>query len=324
MQLGWIYDARFLLHDPGGVHVERRGRLEAILQAVQESDLEEQLQPIPFRPASLQDLALVHDPAYVDIVRMMCDEGFTFIGTPDTGICRDSYHVAALAAGGVIAACEAVWRGTVRRAFCAVRPPGHHAEVDQAMGFCLFNHVAIGAEYLVRRHGARRIAIVDFDAHHGNGTQHYFETRPDVLYVSLHERPGSLPFPGSGHSSERGSGPGAGMTLNVPLNRGSGTADYLRAIEQRVCPALDEFRPQLALISAGFDALMWDDLSNLSLEPDSFGPITAALLAPLQRHAEGRVVSVLEGGYDLGNLGRAVVAHLRALCQDSNEGFGEA
>ena len=175
MRLGWIYDPRLLRHDPGGVHVEQRGRLEVILRAIEDAGIQQRLEPIPFHAATPTQLALVHDPAYIDIVRLMCDEGFTFIGSPDTGIGRDSYDVAALAAGGVIAACDAVWRGAVRRAFCAVRPPGHHAEVDQAMGFCLFNNVAIGAEYLVRHCGAARVAIVDIDAHHGNGTQHFFE-----------------------------------------------------------------------------------------------------------------------------------------------------
>jgi acetoin utilization deacetylase AcuC-like enzyme len=221
--------------------------------------------------------------------------------------------VAALAAGGILAACDAVIAGQVRRAFCAVRPPGHHAEADRAMGFCLFNNVAIGAEYVVRRHGLARVAIVDFDVHHGNGTQHIFESRSDVLYISLHERPASLPFPGSGEADEVGRGPGKGYTLNVLLDRGSGESDYLAALDNAVIPALDRYGPEFLLISAGFDALMDDTISHISLDPDSYGSITRRLVRTAEQYCGGRLVSVLEGGYDLPNLGSAVVAHIRAL-----------
>ena len=316
MKLGWVYDPRFLRHDTGNVHVERCARLEVIVQALRESDLSDLLEPLPFRAASAEQLALVHEEAYVDVVRLMCEEGFTFIGSPDTCICPESYGVAALAAGGVIAACDAVWDRKCLRAFCAVRPPGHHAEVDQALGFCLFNHVAIGAEHLIRHRGASRVAIVDIDAHHGNGTQHIFESRPDVLYISLHERPGSLSFPGTGEADELGQGAGAGHTLNIPLDPGSGLDEYVMAIERHVRPALQTHRPELLLISAGFDALMWDNVANLSLDPDAFEIITAAIVEIASTHVEGRVVSVLEGGYDLGHLGRAVVAHVRGLVRD--------
>jgi acetoin utilization deacetylase AcuC-like enzyme len=227
--------------------------------------------------------------------------------------------VAALAAGGVLAACDAVMSGEVDRAFCAVRPPGHHAEPDQAMGFCLFNNVALAAEHLIRRHGLSRVAIVDFDAHHGNGTQHIFESRSDVFYASLHERPGTLPFPGSGEANEIGLGSGEGYTLNAPLTRGSGEAEYLGALDEWIVPALDRYRPEFVLVSAGFDALMWDDVANLSLEPPCFGPITRRLTDAAARHAGGRLVSVLEGGYDLPNLGAAVAAHVTALLDDSED-----
>jgi acetoin utilization deacetylase AcuC-like enzyme len=158
-----------------------------------------------------------------------------------------------------------------------------------------------------------RVAIVDIDVHHGNGTQHIFASRSDVFYISLHERPGSLPFPGSGEADETGCGQGEGYTLNVPLNRGSGEAEYLAALDNQVVPALDRYRPQFVLLSAGFDALMWDDMANLSLEPSSYGPITERLVRTAERHASGRLVSVLEGGYDLPNLGSAVVAHASVL-----------
>jgi acetoin utilization deacetylase AcuC-like enzyme len=247
---------------------------------------------------------------------MMCDAGFFFVGARDTRVCPLSYDIAALAAGAVLAGSRAVLSGQVRRAFCAVRPPGHHAESDQALGFCLFNNVAIAAEQLIRQHGLSRVAIVDFDVHHGNGTQHIFEQRSDVFYASLHERPGSLEFPGSGEADETGIGPGAGFTLNVPLQQGSGEPQYLAALDRQVVPALESYQPEFLLVSAGFDGLMWDRVAHLNLEPSSYGPITQRLVQVAERHAAGRLVSVLEGGYYLPQLGQAVAAHVRALLED--------
>lgn len=311
--VGWVYDRRFLDHDAGPSHVEGPERLEVVVRALQQAGLLAAMAPISFQAATPEQLALVHDPAYVELVRMLCDEGFTFIGSSDTGIGPKSYDVAALAAGGVLAACDAVMEGRVGRAFCAVRPPGHHAEADQALGFCLFNHVAVAAEHLIRNRHLARVAIVDFDVHHGNGTQHIFESRRDVFYISLHERPGSLAFPGTGAAEETGLGDGAGFTLNVPLVRGSTDADYRSAMERQVLPALDRYRPEFILLSAGFDALMWDHVAHLSLEPASYRWMTQTLVDAADRHAKGRVVSSLEGGYDLPNLGPAVVEHVRRL-----------
>jgi acetoin utilization deacetylase AcuC-like enzyme len=207
--------------------------------------------------------------------------------------------------------------GQVRRAFCAVRPPGHHAEVDQAMGFCLFNNIAAGAEHLVRHRGLTRVAIIDIDVHHGNGTQHIFDSRSDVFYASLHERPASLPFPGSGEADEIGSGPGTGCTLNVLLDRGSGLADYLTAMDEVLVPAIHRYRPQFLLVSSGFDALVGDTISSIGLEPDSYGPITQRLIGLAEQHCCGKLVSVLEGGYDLPTLGPAVHAHIQTLVESN-------
>jgi acetoin utilization deacetylase AcuC-like enzyme len=314
MNIGWIYSAQFLLHDPGSVHVERAERLRIIRRALDASGLSPALLTLPFDAATPAQLAAVHDPAYVDLVRMMSDAEFPFIGSTDTGLCPHSYRVAALAAGGVLAACDAIMAGTVSRAFCAVRPPGHHAEVDQALGFCLFNNIALAAEHLVQHHHLTRVAIIDIDAHHGNGTQHMFEQRRDVFYVSLHERPESLAFPGTGYASETGRGAGLGYTLNIPLRRGCDERDYLAAVDRDVLPALDAYEPQMLLISAGFDALAGETVANLSLAPATFGPLTQRFVALAQRHAHGRLLSVLEGGYHLADLGRAVVTHVRALC----------
>lgn len=308
-----IYDRRFLDHDPGRAHPECPQRLAAVLDGLRSAGLAGRLRPISFRQAAADQLALVHEPAYVDLVRLMCDEGFTSIGSDDTRLCAKSYDVAALAAGGAMAACDAVMAGTARRAFCAVRPPGHHALADQAMGFCLFNNAAIAAEHLRRRHGLERVAIVDFDAHHGNGTQSVFESCASVLYVSIHERPGSIDFPGSGQADEVGTGPGRGYTLNVPLSRGAGDAEYRAAIEREILPALRRFRPEMLLLSAGFDALAADAISHLALEPESFGWITEQLLTAADHYTGGRVVSILEGGYALDCLGAAAARHVAAL-----------
>ncbi len=318
MKIGWVYDREFLRHEPGGArgtHVESPARLEMIVRALEAAGLGPDLLPVPITTATPAQLALVHDLAYLDIVRLMCAEGFTFIGSPDTGLCSASYDVAALATGGVLAACDAVWRGDVPRAFCAVRPPGHHASVDQAQGFCLFNHVAIAAEYLIRHHGASRVAIVDFDAHHGNGTQEIFESRCDVLYVSLHERPEAPSYPGTGYASERGTGVGEGFTLNVPLDWGCPPSAYLQAVEEQVCPALITFQPEWLLLSAGFDGLASDPVGHLALQPDTFGRLTERLLESMTNESRGRVISLLEGGYVSADLGPAVVAHVRALMQ---------
>ncbi len=315
MCAGLIYDRRFLDHDTGDVHPERAARLTVIMDALREGGLLDRLVPIPFRQAKAEEIALVHEPAYVDLIRMVCDEGFTGLGDGDTKFCEKSYDVAALAVGGVMAACDAVMAGTVQRAFCAVRPPGHHAETDRVMGFCLFNNVALAAEHLIRNHGLQRVAIVDFDVHHGNGTQHIFESRSDVLYVSIHERPGSIRFPGTGKETEVGTGPGQGFTLNVPMSRGAGDGEYRAAFEGQILPRLEEFQPEFLLLSAGFDALSADTISHLRLEPESYDWMTEQLIEVADRHGTGRILSTLEGGYALDHLGRAVATHVGRLAE---------
>ena len=312
MAVGWVYDRYFHRHQTGPEHPERPERLEAIVAALAEADLLEKMCPLTFGPASVEVLGWVHEPAYVDLVRLACAEGMTFLGSAETVIGPESYEAARRAVGGVLAACAAVMAGRVGQAFCAVRPPGHHAEREQAMGYCLFNNVAVAAEYLVRRHGLERVAIVDWDVHHGNGTQHIFEERSDVLYISLHEAPGFL-YPGSGYAHEAGRGPGAGYTLNVPIAPGSGDSAYHQAFVEKVLPRLETFAPQFVLISAGFDAAGADRTADINLEPQSYDWMTRELMAVAQRHCRQRIVSVLEGGYELASLARCAVAHVRAL-----------
>lgn len=315
MRVGLAFDRFFLRHDTGPTHAERPERLEAIVDALADAGLARRLAAVRIEPASIETLALIHEPAYVDLVRMACEQGMTFLGDGETTISAESYEAARLAAGAAVAACDAVISGELDRAFCAVRPPGHHAERDLAMGFCLFNNVAIAAEHAIRRRGVRRVAIVDFDAHHGNGTQHAFEDRSDVLFISLHEGP-ETQYPHTGYETERGRGDGEGFTLNVPMRAGTGDRVCRRAFEDRVLPSLRAFAPELLLISAGFDAMQEDHIANLNLDASTYGWMTRELATVSTEHCGGRIVSVLEGGYDLPSLGRGIIVHLRSLLDD--------
>ena len=312
MKLGWVYHADFLKHDTGEMHPEHPQRLQTIHDALQAAGLIAQMEAISFAAATPEIVSEVHDPAYVDLLRLVCEQGITFIGSRETRICRQSYKIALLAVGGVLAACDAVMAGRVRRAFCAVRPPGHHAQRDCAMGFCLFNNIAIAAEHLIRRHGLKRVAIVDFDVHHGNGTQSAFEGRDDVLFISIHEHPESL-FPGTGHENETGQGRGAGYTLNVTMAPGSNDEAYQKAFAEKILPPLRNYAPQFLLVSAGFDAVQEDYLAHINLHPESFSWITRDLVAVAEEFCAGRLVSVLEGGYKAESLASSVVAHVKAM-----------
>jgi len=222
----------------------------------------------------------------------------------------DSCTAALLAAGAGITAVEQVLAGNVSSCFCAVRPPGHHAEADRAMGFCLFNNIAVAAAYATNHQRVEKAAIVDWDVHHGNGTQNIFYGNPDILYISLHQYPH---YPGSGSAGERGADAGEGLTLNLPMSAGSGDREYLAAFEERVIPAIKTFSPGLLLISAGFDAHAEDPLSQVRLTENGFAGMTAMLRQCAESCCEGRIVSLLEGGYDLDALARSVAAHLQAL-----------
>jgi acetoin utilization deacetylase AcuC-like enzyme len=225
----------------------------------------------------------------------------------DTIVSPGSEDAALRAAGAVIAGVDAVCAGRARNAFAAVRPPGHHAEAAQAMGFCMFNNVAVGALHARAKHGLRRVAVVDFDVHHGNGTQHMFENDADLFYASSHEWP---LYPGTGSGDETGR---FGNIVNAPLPGGSEGFAFRRAFETKILPALDAFAPELVMVSAGFDAHEEDPLASLRLHESDFAWVTRALMDVADRHAKGRVVSALEGGYDLDALGRSAAAHVEAL-----------
>jgi len=312
MKVAWVYDPYFLRHETGPTHIEHPERLTAIVEGLADSGLLDRLVSLRPEPAGVDVIGWVHEPAYAELVRLASEEGMSFLGDEETQICRDSFEVARLAVGAVLTACDAVMTGQVDRAFCAVRPPGHHAERDRAMGYCLFNNVAIGAEYLIRRHRLERVAIVDWDVHHGNGTQHIFEDRANVLFISLHEWPGCS-YPGTGYADEVGVGPGTGMTVNIPMRPGSGNAEYRAAFAEQVIPTLKAFAPQFILVSAGFDSAAEERIGSLLLEPASYAWMTQVLADIAAECGHRRIVSVLEGGYDLPSLQRCVAAHVRAL-----------
>jgi acetoin utilization deacetylase AcuC-like enzyme len=294
-----------LEHDPGDGHPESPARLRAILRALDDpqfANLEREQAP----RATRAQLARVHAAAYVEHVFASAPASGYARLDPDTVMSPASLEAALRAAGAAVAATDAVLTGATRRAFCAVRPPGPHATRNEAMGFCLFNNLAVAAAHALAEYGFERVAIVDFDVHHGNGTQDIFERDPRVLFASSHQMP---LYPGTGAASEHG----AGNIFNAPLPPGTGSAEFRATWERRLLPELELFRPQLLLVSAGFDAETRDPLAQLQLQPDDYRWITQRLCELADRSAEGRIVSSLEGGYDLAALAECTAAHVAAL-----------
>ena len=280
------------------------------MDALQEAGLIEQLLALAPRKATEEELLLCHTPEYVRTARHDVESGAPFLSTGDTDIDSDSWDAALRAAGGVLNAVDAVVAGRAQNAFCAVRPPGHHATARRGMGFCLFNNVAIAARYAQRRHGIDRVLIVDWDVHHGNGTQEIFYSDASVFFFSTHQWP---LYPGTGRANETGEGAGDGTTMNFPFPAGSGRAEILGAVEDSLMPAAERFRPDLVLISAGFDSRIGDLLGRFTLTDEDFADLTRAVMAIADRHAKGRVVSMLEGGYNLDGLASAAASHVSAL-----------
>jgi len=294
-----------LAHDPGFGHPESPDRLRAVLHALEGPDFQDLIRveaPLAVRDA----LERVHLPAHIDRIDRLAPERDIVHIDPDTAMSPGSREAAYRAAGALVAAVDEVAEGRARNAFCAVRPPGHHAEPGRAMGFCLFNNVAVGALHARVRHGLQRIAVVDFDVHHGNGTQAAFDADGGLMYLSTHQWP---LYPGTGSPRERG----VGNIVNATLPPYAGSAPFRRAFSEILLPALEDFRPEMVLISAGFDAHAHDPLANLELSDDDFAWVTRELCAVAERHGRGRVVSTLEGGYNLNALASASRAHVRAL-----------
>ncbi|MFW2365291.1 MAG: histone deacetylase [Desulforhopalus sp.] len=308
----FVYDERYLLHDTGGYHPESPERLKVIHQQLKESGLLDKLTLAGAEKANQRWIEAVHSIHYILRFEEACLYGMDEFEHPDNAICRDSYEVAFLAAGGVLKGIDMVMEDEVTCAFCAVRPPGHHAEVDKPMGFCYFNNVAVGARYLQKNYGIERVAIIDFDVHHGNGTQHIFDKDPSVFYYSIHEHP-SFAYPGTGREFEVGTGEGDGYTVNSPVLPGRGDEEYRRMIMQDLVPAVKKFNPEFFILSAGFDAHVADLMSGTNLTTDGYDFVSEVIMNLVNRFTDGRVVSVLEGGYNLEILPLLVENHIKRL-----------
>ena len=311
---GLAIDERFQQHVPGADHPERPQRLAAITQALDQKEFIHTCRSIE---VSLVDMSLVtniHEKRYLDRLEQACKNGLPYIDVPDSGICPESFHVAQLAAGTLINAVDDVMAGRVENAFCAVRPPGHHAEQHRSMGFCLFNNVAIAARYLLDQYNLSRVLILDWDVHHGNGTQHIFESYPHVFFVSLHGHPGIV-YPGTGYEYEIGRGEGEGFTMNVPMLPPSSDIEWQRAFDEKILPAVEKYDPQFVLISAGFDAHKLDPLAPLELSTEVFGWMTDRLVQVARQHCDSRLISTLEGGYHLQALAETVTLHVERLLE---------
>jgi len=312
--VAFVYHPDYLLHVPPAAldHPESPARLAALVRHLEERGL--LARTVAVTPARAENGAVtrVHDPSYLRALEEACRRGDSSLDAEDTYLCPDSYAIALLSAGGAVAGASAVARGAARRAFCAVRPPGHHAGPSEGRGFCLLNNVAIAARHLQASHGVERILIVDWDVHHGNGTQDIFFEDPSVFYFSIHEHPTFL-YPGTGRRWETGRGAGAGTTLNAPLPPGAGDAEYRDVFEGILAPAAERFRPEIILVSAGFDAHARDPLGDMEVTDEGFAFMTRFVVELAERHCAGRVISVLEGGYEPAALCSAAERHLLEL-----------
>jgi len=313
---GFVTSPLFLEHKTGEGFPERPARLEAIVKRLTDKGLVAQMTAITPKPAGLELIAACHSAAYIERVKKTCetlgDRIVRMDGVGDMPISAKSYEAAVLAAGGVVEAVDAVMEGKIRNAFCAVRPPGHHALKDKPMGFCLFNNVAIAARHLLNKHKLAKVLIIDWDVHHGNATQDDFYEDGRVMYFSTHLSPF---YPGSGAEEDKGKGKGEGCIINVPLPRGTGDDVFKKIYDEKLKPAALAFKPDFILISAGFDSARADLLGKLDLTPDGYSAMTKKVREIADAACKGRIVSMLEGGYNLDALADSVEAHVRALME---------
>jgi acetoin utilization deacetylase AcuC-like enzyme len=296
--LGYLYDDHYLLHDPGKRHPESPQRLIAIRQILENPAVRDHFQKLHPRMAKAGELELIHSPLHIQRIEQAARRAPSFLDL-DTSVSIDSYQTALLAAGGVLQCVDSICSGKLRRVFAFVRPPGHHADRERASGFCLFNNVALAAAYALREYKLDRIAIVDMDVHHGNGTQSCFYSNPHVLYISSHQYPF---YPGSGSFNEVGRGEGKGYTLNFPLPEGTGDSSFVPIYSKIIASVLDQYAPQLILVSTGFDGHIKDPLGGLALTQAGYASAAASLMLAADRLCDGRICFVLEGGYDIGAL----------------------
>lgn len=309
---GLVFDDRMVLHDPPEPHPESADRFRVLRRVFQDASMKDRLPRIAGRLATDEDVHLVHTRHYLEVVRHDLHRKAASLSTGDTPLSEHSEQSALAAAGAAISAVDAVFESHLKRAFAAVRPPGHHATASRGMGFCIFNNAAIAARYAEKVYGVDRILIVDWDVHHGNGTQDIFYRDPAVFYFSTHQWPW---YPGTGAADETGEGAGKGATINCPFPAGSGRAEVVGAFRKKLVPAMNEFKPALVILSAGFDSRRGDPLGRFVLGDGDFRELTEIALEIAQQHAGGRVVSVLEGGYSLEGLSRGVKAHVQTLME---------
>jgi len=309
---GFIYHPQYLKHDTEP-HPENPGRLKAIQEKIESSEINPHLIFPEPRRATDDELAANHDLGHINHVRTSCRNGVQNLDG-DTVICPDSWDAAVLSAGAGLTAIDQIITGQLDNAFTAVRPPGHHAEKDRAMGFCLFNNVAVAARYAIKKYGLNRVFIFDWDVHHGNGTQHSFYSDPSVYYSSAHQYPF---YPGTGGEDETGTGDGLGSTLNFPLDAFTGDSAYLDIIKNKLIPEIQNFQPDLIIISAGFDAHKDDPLAQMNVSSDCYGKMTSLILKAAKEVCGGRLVSMLEGGYNHSALADSVLEHINVLITES-------
>jgi acetoin utilization deacetylase AcuC-like enzyme len=297
-------------HFTGGGHPEQSARFDAVLESLKHADYFSRISRVPARDASEEEIALCHTPQYMASVRRDIASGTGELSTGDTVVSARSLDVALRAVGAVCRAVDEVAAKRAKNAFCVVRPPGHHATPSRGMGFCIFNNIAIGARYAQRTYGFERVLIADWDVHHGNGTQDIFYRDGSVFFFSTHQYPW---YPGTGAAGETGEGAGRGKTLNCPFPAGAGRPEIGGAFRGQLAKALEEFRPDLIMISAGFDSRMSDPLGRFTLTDADFSELTSVLIEAAAKYCDGRIVSVLEGGYNLAGLASAATAHVRTL-----------
>jgi len=312
-KVGLIYHPDYLLHSQDR-HPERKERLEHIMAALEEKRLLDRVKRIAPEPAEVEDIALIHDRDYIQSIEEACRMGRRFLDM-DTYIVPESYRVALLSAGGALSGLRAVMEASgtnTNKVFAFNRPPGHHAERNRAMGFCLFNNIAVAAAAAKRDYGLKRVAIVDWDVHHGNGTQHSFEDDSEVLFISTHQSPA---YPGTGRVEETGRGRGEGFNINIPLPAGTGNREYKVAFESIIIPILDQYKPELLLISAGQDAYHRDPLAGMSLSEEGYYYMAEQLAQASGRWSKGRILLCLEGGYHLQGQAAVIIQILNALGQ---------
>jgi len=305
-----IFDPRYADHDTGPGHPEQPARVKVVAEALRKAPFGDQLTWVEPIPCTDQHLLSCHTQRYLDAVRHDVAAGKRELSTGDTTICGQSLDVSLLAAGGAVLGVDKLCDGVTKSVFCAARPPGHHARPAQGMGFCLWNNAAIAARHAQKKHAIGKVLIVDWDVHHGNGAQDIFYDDPTVFYFSTHQSPW---YPGTGAADETGTGKGLGTIMNAPLAAGAARKEVFAAFTDQLLAKMDKFRPELVIISAGFDSRIDDPLGQFRLTDDDFADLTRMMIRLADSHADGRVLSVLEGGYNLDGLAKAATAHVGAL-----------